>query len=133
MKKILSEYKISIGDINYGGHMGSDKALQVFHDARINFLEQLGYSEFNIGNDIGVIILESNVKYKQEVFLHDLLETEVWVSKTEGLKWTISYDTKRKKDDKIVFTGSTVMFCYDYHRKKIARIPEEFLTKVSVS
>ncbi len=132
MKKILSEYKISIGDINYGGHMGNDKALQVFHDARINFLEQLGYTELNMGNNIVIIVVEANVKYKKEVFLHDILETEVWVSKIDGLKWTISYDTKRKNDDKIVLTGSTVMFCYDYKYKKITKIPEDFLAKVSV-
>ena len=131
MKKILSEYTVGIGDINYGGHMGNDKALQVFHDARINFLEQLGYSELNMGNNIAVIVVEANVKYKQEVFLHDILETEVWVSKIDGLKWTISYDTKRKNEGKIVLTGSTVMFCYDYKCKKIAKIPEDFLAKAS--
>ena len=133
MKKTISKYQVRIGDINYGGHMGSDKALQVFHDARINFLKQLGYSELNMGNGIAVIIVEANVKYKQEVLLHDILETEVWVSKIKGLKWTISYDTKRKNDDKLVFTGSTVMFCYDYKNKKIAKIPEDFIAKVSAS
>jgi len=131
MKKTISEYQVRIGDINYGGHMGNDKALQVFHDARIDFLKDLGYTELNLGNDIAVIIVEANIKYKREVFLHDILETEVRVSKIDGLKWTISYDTKRKKDDKIVFTGSTLMLCYDYHRKKIARIPEDFLEKIS--
>lgn len=131
MKKTISEYQVRIGDINYGGHMGNDKALQVFHDARINFLKDLGYTELNLGNDIAVIIVEANVKYKREVFLHDILVTEVWVSKIDGLKWTISYDTKRKKDDKIVFTGSTLMLCYDYHRKKIIQIPEDFLEKIS--
>ena len=130
MKKILSEYKVSIGDINYGGHMGNDKALQVFHNARINFLEQLGYSELNMGNDTIAIVVEANVKYKKEVFLHDILETEVWVSEVEGLKWTVSYDSKRKNDGKIVLTGSTVMFCYDYKNKKITKIPEDFLAKI---
>ena len=132
MKKIISEYQVGIGDINYGGHMGNDKALQVFHDARINFLKELGYTELDMGNGVAVIIVEANVKYKQEILLHDILETEVWVSKIDGLKWTISYDSKRKKDDKIVLTGSTVMFCYDYHRKKITKIPGDFLAKVSV-
>jgi len=133
MKKVLSEYQVGIGDINYGGHMGNDKALQVFHDARINFLKELGYTELDMGNGVAVIIVEANVKYKQEVFLHDILETVVWVSKIDGLKWTISYDTKRKNDGKIVLTGSTLMFCYDYHRKKITKIPGDFLAKVSDS
>jgi len=41
-------------------------------------------------------------------------------------------NTKRKNNDKIVLTGSTVMFCYDYRRKKITKIPGDFLAKVSV-
>ena len=131
MKKILSEYQVGIGDINYGGHMGNDKALQVFHDARIIFLIKLGYTELNMGDDVAVIIVEANVKYKREVFLHDILETEVGVSKINGLKWTISYDTKRKNDGEIVFTGSTIMICYDYKHKKITKIPEDFLAIIS--
>ena len=131
MKKSLSRYQVRIGDINYGGHMGNDKALQVFHDARINFLKELGHTELNLGNSIAVIIVEANIKYKREVFLHDKLETEVWVSNINGLKWTISYTTKREKDNIEVFTGSTLMLCYDYNRKKVAKIPEDFLEKIS--
>ncbi len=93
MKKILSEYQVGIGDINYGGHMGNDKALQVFHDARIIFLRKLGYTELNMGDDVAVIIVEANVKYKREVFLHDVLETEVGVSKISFRKTSCLYLT----------------------------------------
>ena len=131
MKKISSEYKVSVGDINYGGHMGNDKALQVFHDARINFLNHFGFSELNIGEGLGVILVEANVKYKKEVFMHDVLETEVWVSEVEGLKWTVSYETKNIKTGDVVFSGTTFMLCYNYDTKKVSRIPEGFLNLIS--
>jgi len=130
MKKISSEYVVGVGDINYGGHMGNEKALTVFSDARINFLKHFGFSELNIGNGLGIVVAESNVKYKKEVFMHDVLETEVWVSEVAGLKWTISYETKRASDGAVVFEGTTLMLCFDYENKKVNRIPETFLEKV---
>ncbi len=130
MKKILSEYIVRMDDINYGGHMGNEKALQVFNDARVYYLKQLGSSELDIGGGIGVIIAEANIKYIKEVLLHDILETEVWVSDVTGLKWTISYKTKRKRDDEVVFIGTTVLISFDYHRKKVVKIPEDFLKKI---
>jgi len=130
MKKISSEYVVGVGDINYGGHMGNDKALTVFSDARINFLKHFGFTELNVGNDIGIVMVESNVKYKKEVFMHDVLKTEVCVLEVKGLKWTVSYETKRVEDDSIVFTGTTLMLCFDYNNKKVSKIPEEFLDLV---
>ena len=129
MKKISSEYVVGVGDINYGGHMGNDKALTVFSDARINFLKHFGFSELNIGDGLGIVVAESNVKYKKEVFMHNVLKTEVWVSEVKGLRWTISYETKRE-DDVIVFTGTTLMLCFDYENKKVSKIPEVFLNLV---
>ena len=130
MKKISSEYVVGVGDINYGRHMGNDKALQVFHDARINFLKHFGLTELNIGDGLGLILVEANVKYMKEVLMHNVLETEVWVSEVEGLKWTISYETKRLEDNTIVFTGTTAMLCYNYDKKKVSKIPEVFLNTV---
>ena len=34
--------EVRISDINYGNHMGNDRALSFFQDARISFLKQLG-------------------------------------------------------------------------------------------
>lgn len=130
MRKISSEYTVGVGDINYGGHMGNDKALLVFSDARINFLKHFGFSEMNIGNGSGIILAEANVKYKKEVFMHDVLETLVWVSEVSGLKWILSYKTIRVKDGKEVFSGETLMLCFDYENKKVSRIPEEFINTV---
>ena len=42
MNKFKWPYKVPISDINYGGHMGNDKSLALFHEARIAFLKHLG-------------------------------------------------------------------------------------------
>ena len=49
------KYKIKEEDINYGGHVGNERALVFFQMVRIKFFESLGLSELNIGDGIGVI------------------------------------------------------------------------------
>ncbi|MCH5718100.1 acyl-CoA thioesterase [Niabella hibiscisoli] len=39
---------IRITDVNYGGHVGNDAILSIIHEARLQFLKALGYSEMNI-------------------------------------------------------------------------------------
>ena len=78
---VKSTYKVTISDINYGGHMGNDRALAIFHNARIAFLENFGYSEMNIGENTSIILVEAYVRYKAEIFLHDELEISVQFTK----------------------------------------------------
>ena len=72
-KTYAGTYRIRVGDINYGGHMGNDKALLLFHDARLYFLEQHGFSESDIGGP-GIIMGDAHVYYKKEVFRGDELK-----------------------------------------------------------
>ena len=132
MKKVTSGYRIRIDDINYGGHMGNDRALAFFNDARVRFLKYFGYDELNIGEDTGIIIYEAHVKYQKEVVLHDEIAIDVWVSETEGLKWTLSYRAVRLTDNQVVFSGTTKMLCFNYTTRKVVPVPEEFLKKVAV-
>ena len=127
MKKITTHYKVCITDINYGGHMGSEKALSIFNKARIGFLEHFGYSELSIGSDISLIMKEVNIKFKKEVLLHNELEVAVWISKVKGIRWTLSYEAIRKADNIEVFSGTTLMIAFNYKTKKVSPIPEEFL------
>ena len=48
-------YKIQKEDINYGGHVGNERALLFFQMARMNFFESLGLSEMDLGEGAGVI------------------------------------------------------------------------------
>ena len=130
MSKIINyKYEVRVSDINYGGHMGNDRALAVFHDARINFLKHFGYSELNIGENVGVILKEADVKYFAEVFLHDELIVGVKIDKVEGIRWNLNYTATRVSDNKVVFSGNTLMISFNYETKKVSPIPRAFLDK----
>ena len=57
----IEKYKVTVGDINYGGHMGNERALVAFHQGRIAWLNSMGYSELNIGLPLDYTDLFSNI------------------------------------------------------------------------
>ena len=67
-----TDYKVIVSDINYGGHMGNERALIIFQQTRMEWLNSIGYDEANIEGK-GLIQLESHVYYLKEVFLGETL------------------------------------------------------------
>jgi len=129
--KNIARIEVRVGDINYGGHMGNDKALLVFHDARLAFLESLGFSEKNIGGP-GIIMRDAHVTFRKEVFLHDVLTVDVGIDDVSSSAFNMIYTVIRESDDLVVFTGSTGLLAFDYEKRKPVRIPDVFLEKIVI-
>ena len=70
------------------------------------------------------------VDYLAEVFHGDDLEVEVALGKQEGLLFELDYNAIRIPDQKLVFTGRTGILPFNYHQRKVARIPQEFLDQI---
>jgi len=128
--KFYTPIDVRISDINYGGHLSNDRYLSIFHDARIRYLQQHGFSELNIGNNVGLIMTEAHVHYYAEVFWGDKLSVGVCICEIGKIKFTIEYEMKRAADDKIVATGFTRMAGYDYQLKEAVKIPDIFKDKI---
>ncbi len=127
--KDVARIEVRVGDINYGGHMGNDKALAVFHDARIKFLGSLGFSEHNIGGP-GIIMRDAHVAFRKEVFMHDVLLVDVGIDDVTTSTFNVTYTVRRESDDAVVFSGSTGLVAFDYDIRRPVRVPEGFLEKI---
>lgn len=129
--RFTSTYKVTIGDINYGGHLGNDRALVIFQDARLVFLESFGASEKNIGEGCGIIMVESGIRYIREVFLHDELHVAMTVTELRGKKFSLGYTVSRLSDGKKVLSGFTSFLSFNYDERRVAAIPSEFQENVA--
>jgi acyl-CoA thioesterase FadM len=125
----ITRIEVRVGDINYGGHMGNDKALLVFHDARLAFLESLGFSEKNIGGP-GIIMRDAHVNFRKEVFLHDILTVDVGIDNVTLSSFNMTYTVKRESDGGVVFLGNTGIVSFDYEIRKVVKLPDVFLEKI---
>lgn len=123
------KYKIKDEDINYGGHVGNERALLFFQMVRIKFFESLGLSELNIGDNIGVIQRNSFVEYNKELFLDDEITIQITDIQLEKNKFNIYYEVYNQ-ENKLAINGSTLLLPFSYAEKKLKRVPSIFKEKV---
>ena len=121
-----ARYPVRVGDINYGGHLGNDKYLLLFHDARLAFLASLGATEKDSGGGTGLIMSEAHVRFLAEVFLGDELEVSVRPRDVQATRFVLDYEVTRLGDGAVVAGGFTAMVAFDYARRKVTRLPEAF-------
>jgi acyl-CoA thioester hydrolase len=119
-------YPVRIGDINYGGHLGNDKYLLLFHDARLAYLAGLGATEKDIGGGIGLIMSEAHVRFQAEIFLGDELEVSVLPRDVQASRFTLDYQVTRVGDGADAASGYTTLVAFDYGRRKVTRLPATF-------
>ena len=121
---------VRITDINYGGHVGNDAVLSLIHEARMQFLKQLGYSELEFGG-VGLIMADAVVEFKNELFYGDTVIVSVACTEFSKVSFDICYKLEKTpvqieyEKRILVAIAKTGMVCYDYSNKRISAIPEE--------
>ncbi len=124
MKIFKTNFTVRIGDINYGGHMGNDKFLLIFQDARLRFLESLGFGELDIGEGAGLIMTEAHIKYRKEVFLNDFLTVTVKISTLKQSSFNTDFSVERDSDGATVVSGYSALVAFNYQKRHICKLPQ---------
>lgn len=123
-----TELPIRISDINYGGHLGNDAVLSLVHEARVRFLRQLGYSEFDIEGN-GIVMTDAVVVYSSEGFYGDVLSIEVGTSDFQSTQCDVVYRLTNKQTKKEIARVKTGIAFLNKQTRKIAAVPEAFRKK----
>jgi len=124
-----TEIKVRIGDVNYGGHVGNDAILSIAHDARLQFLSSLDYSELDV-EGTSMIMADSAIIYKGESFFGDTLKIEVGVNDIHKLGFDLIYKISNSSTKKDIAHIKTGMICFDYDNRKITALPEKAKDKL---
>jgi len=130
MKYFFTYLRVQIGDINYGGHVGNDKILLYFHEARIRYLKALGSTEKDIGNGVSLTQTEAYISYKGEALLGDELLIRVFIDNISGVRFQVNYVITRVADSHLIASGYTVLAGFNYEDRRVRRIPKSFKGKV---
>ncbi len=120
---------IKIRDINYGGHLGNDALVGILHEARLDMLNKLDCSELNLGDGkTGIIIADLAVNYKNQGYLFD--EITVVLSIGELTKSSFRLFYKILKNNELIALAENGIVAFDYEKNAIAKVPEEFKSKI---
>lgn len=124
-----TEIPIRITDINYGGHLGNDSLLSLIHEARVRFLNHLGYSESNVEGS-GIIMIDAGVQYKSEGFYGDELLVEIAVNEFSSIGCDFVYRITNKNTSKEISLAKTGIVFFNYDKRKTVAVPIEFKKKI---
>ena|SRR5689334_3019256 len=118
---------VRVTDLNYGSHAGNDTVLSFIHEARVRYLQSLGYKEFNM-DGVGLIMADAALIFKNEIFYGDELLISIRATEFTRVGFDLIYKIEKKQTDQpliIVAIAKTNMACFDYERKKVVPMPEK--------
>lgn len=124
-EKIIAAFiiPVRITDINYGNHAGNDALVGIIHEARVQWLIQLGYTELNI-EGTGLIMSDLAVEYKNESFYGDQLKVSICIGELTAVSFELFYSIVNQ-ENKLIAKAKTGMVCFNYANKKVVTVPEK--------
>ncbi len=121
---------VRITDINYGNHVGNDAFISILHEARVQFLASIGYSELNIDGN-GLIIADLEIVFKSQSFYGDVLKVEIATENITNTSFDLYYQISTEREITIVIAkAKTAQVCYNYQHKRIAKLSDKFIEAI---
>lgn len=119
----ITQIRIQIGDINYGGHLANDAYLRLAHEARLQMLHNFGWSEMDC-EGYGLIMVDAGIQFMAEVFQGESLTIEISLNDLSQRGFNLYYHF-RSAEGKSVAKIKTGMCFFDYASRRLATLPVE--------
>ena len=121
--------KVNVRDVNYGGHLGNDSLVGLTHEARIDLLDKMGFTELDLGDGkTGLIMTDLAVNFIGEGFLLDEIEILSHIDEITAASFRVFH--KISKSNKVLALVETGLVTFNYNEKSIEEIPQQFLDKL---
>ncbi len=120
-----TSYTVTVSDLNYGNHVGNDTILAIAHEARLQYIQYLGFkNEVSIEDSIGIVVADAAVIYKSEAFYNDKLAMRIAVDDFNRYGFDLYYEITNAQNGNEVARVKTGIVCLDYESRKLALMPE---------
>ena len=125
------ERTVGISDLNYAKHLDSLAMAQILHEARLQFLASLGFTEANIYG-LGMVVADMAIDYRSESFANDRLIIDVGVTAYNKYGFDICFQITNSALESVVCNAKTGVVFFDFDRHQIAPIPERFKSQIGL-
>lgn len=119
------ERTVGISDLNYAKHLDSVAMIRILHEARLQFLASLGFTESNIYG-LGMVVTDIAVDYRSESFANDLLIIDVGVSKFNRYGMDIGMQVTNSALESVVSNAKMGVVFFDFDKHQMVEVPLAF-------
>lgn len=121
---------ITPSDINYANHMGNERILIWADEIRAAVLKSIGWDEKSFQEGAGVIVANHTIVYQSEGFLGDEIQIEAGIDHLTDYSFDIVIRTRKTDSDRNMIMLRTGVVCFNYQKREIQSVPEQFLQKL---
>lgn len=119
------ERTVGISDVNYAKHLDSVAMVNILHEARLQFLASLGFTEGNIFG-LGMVVTDLAVDYRSESFANDLLIIDVGVSGFNRYGFDVGLQVTNSALESVVCNAKMGIVFFDFDQHNITEVPAAF-------
>lgn len=119
------ERSVGISDLNYAKHLDSVHMVQILHEARLQFLASLGFTEANVFG-LGMMVTDLAVDFRSESFADDRLIIDVGLDDFNRYGFDISMQVTNSALETIVCQAKMGIVFFDFDKHQIAEVPAAF-------
>lgn len=124
MARFTVEIQMRFRDLDPMGHVNNAVYLSYCEFARTQFYMKHAFKRSL--HDIDFILAHVEIDYVAAAEWGDEVIVSVWPSKIGESSFTLSYELREKKSERLLAKSSSIQVSYDYDKKKTKPIPPEF-------
>lgn len=123
------EYTIGVRDLNYGGHLANDALAGILQEARVRALDELGYTELNLGDgQTATIMGDSVINFLGEGHLLNTLSIETHFAELRARNLRCFHRVSGPQGPVALAEAGIIGF--NYGTRKVVAFPVAFLEKL---
>ncbi len=124
MTRFTTEVQLRFRDLDAMGHVNNVVYLTYCELARTQFYMKHAFKRSL--HDIDFILAHADIDYVSAAAWGDQIEVSVWPTKIGESSFTLAYEIREKRSNRLLARSSSVQVSYDYQTKKTKPIPPEF-------
>ncbi|MBI9052163.1 MAG: acyl-CoA thioesterase [Anaerolineaceae bacterium] len=132
MEKFNYTYPLQVryGDLDPQWHVNNARFNTYFEQARTAYLMELGLFDGKSFFDLGLIVADVHISYKNPVALGQQIEIGVRVDKIGSKSMNMSFAVLDVESDAELATSEAIMVGFDYHNSQTIVIPQHWRDKI---
>ena len=126
-----TDIQIYISHVNQGGHLDNAQLLTLVSEARVRFFKSLGYTEGNVAGH-PIVVGDLVAQYKSEGFHGETMRVSMVPQDYNPYGFDLVYRMECLDTAREVARGKIGIVFIDRATRKVAQVPQPFLSKVQV-
>ena len=127
---VVVEFDVAWGEMDSFAHVNNVVYFRYFENARVPYLDRIGWMRSAAENGLGPIIASTSARYRKPVSYPDRLLVGVRVADIQADRVTFEYRLVSTRLNATAAEGQAVVVSYDYRNSCKCPIPESVLEAI---